>query len=343
MNQQRTSLLYWKENEQGEVCVFRAFGDSPVLFVPEQIDKKLVTEIGMYCFSQTRRLPEGQLMQSRFVNDIEESALPVSCERKETNLQELSGNYLEEIILPDSLRKIGKCAFYNCSNLKKISVSGQTEEIDSDAFMNCTHLATLHIRTGIGEKSGLKQMLAQISWNLEVVFQKAHNPVEAVLFYPEYYEEYDEIGPAHIFKLNLTGEGFRARQSFADGKVILRQYDAIFPQACVSEPVASLCRMAFNRLYYPVDLSEDAKKLYEDYITEHCDETFSLLIAERNLDQMYFLVKNGYANRQVLNNTIRKTSEMDWAEGTASVLAWEAEFLQDEGDCRYSFDDFDWE
>ncbi len=47
--------------------------------------------------------------------------------------------------------------------------------------------------------------------------------------YPEYYESYDELGPAHIFELNLTGEGFRARQCFKEGVILLNAYDEIFP------------------------------------------------------------------------------------------------------------------
>ncbi len=38
-----------------------------------------------------------------------------------------------------------------------------------------------------------------------------------------------------FFELNLTGEGFRARQCFKEGVILLNAYDEIFPQACVEE------------------------------------------------------------------------------------------------------------
>ena len=84
---------------------------------------------------------------------------------------------------------------------------------------------------------------------MEVSFEQEDGEREAVLLYPEYYESYDEIGPAHIFELNLTGEGFRARQCFKDGVILLNAYDEIFPQACVEESAEVLIPMAWNRLY----------------------------------------------------------------------------------------------
>ena len=80
--------------------------------------------------------------------------------------------------------------------------------------------------------------------------------------YPEYYESYDEIGPAHIFELNLTGEGFRARQCFKEGVILLNAYDEIFPQACVEESAEVLIPMAWNRLYAACGLSPEARADY---------------------------------------------------------------------------------
>ncbi len=338
-------IFLWHWNEKNEVCIVRAYGEMPIVLLPEKIAGKPVTEIGAYCFAQTKRLPQAKLFISRFTDGVENPMreAPSDFNVEDEYLHELSGKYIEQVVLPDGVRHIGNCAFYNCGKLKELSLSGQVDQIDSDVFMNCIHLQNILLRTGVQEKSGLKQILAQISWNLEVCFLEKDGQITAVLFYPEYYEEYDEIGPAHIFKFNLTGEGFRARQCFADGRVLLKQYDEIFPQACVSEPVASLCQMAFDRLYYPVELSEDSKKLYEDYIKRESSVLIQKLLLERKLDQAHFLIKNGYVANHVLEDAIITTTEMEWAEGTASLIRWKAEHVKEEGTDRYSFDDLEWE
>lgn len=68
---------------------------------------------------------------------------------------------------------------------------------------------------------------------MEVTFQGKTG--QTAVFYPEYYENYDEIAPAHIFGRSIEGEGFRARQCFKEGVPDLSQYDTIFPKACAEE------------------------------------------------------------------------------------------------------------
>ena len=82
---------------------------------------------------------------------------------------------------------------------------------------------------------------------------------DAFLLYPEYYERYDTIAPAHIFGLNIEGEGFRARQCFRGDMIDFAAYDAIFGKACAEESVTTLGRMSLDRLMTPVSLSESSR------------------------------------------------------------------------------------
>lgn len=41
---------------------------------------------------------------------------------------------LEEVILPETVRKIGRYAFYNCRNLRKITFFSQIQDIGCGAF-----------------------------------------------------------------------------------------------------------------------------------------------------------------------------------------------------------------
>ena len=198
-------------------------------------------------------------------------------------------------------------------------------EIGSDAFMNCLKLHQLQVRAHVTEPTGLKQILAQVKWNVEVSFEKIPGECEAILLYPEYEESYDEIGPAHIFELNLTGEGFRARQCFTDGKVELTFYDEIFPQACVEEAESLLIQMAWDRLLYRETVEDAAAKRYEIYVKERTGKLIKKLIEQKKLSQLSLLFAWKYVTKTQAEEAVALASEAEWAEGTVSLMQWSRE------------------
>ena len=50
---------------------------------------------------------------------------------------------LETIILPQSVRQIGKYAFSNCLNLSRVSLNDGLVIIDDNAFCGCKHLHSI--------------------------------------------------------------------------------------------------------------------------------------------------------------------------------------------------------
>lgn len=315
----------WQKTKEGTARLLRVYGGTPEVVLPERIAGVPLTEIGAYCFAESPHLPEGEI----FDTDAE----------KQAELRELCGAYIESIRLPDCVTKVGNLAFYNCLQLREIFIGKNLTEVGSDAFMNCRNLKELKLSGGISEKSGLKQILSQISSDLEVVFYQG-DVIDAKVFYPEYQEFYDEIAPAHIFGRNIEGEGFRARQSFREGVADLAQYDLIFPRACVEENEQTLLKLAADRLCYPVDLKEAAKELYEDYMKVHGKKMAHDLVLKKDLDMLSFLCKKKYLKERELEEIIAFSAEAEWAEGTASLLKWKREFFKEQEKERYSFDDF---
>ena len=47
---------------------------------------------------------------------------------------------LKKVILPNTLKFIGKKAFYHCDNLEEIVVGGSIKVIEKEAFGNCLNL-----------------------------------------------------------------------------------------------------------------------------------------------------------------------------------------------------------
>ncbi len=316
------TLYIWKEQSENNIQLLRIYGTTAKIQIPEQIAGKTVTEIGAYCFSK-RRSSEAAAWYTEYTDGVEQTA-PYREDQTaiSPDLQEISERYVEAVSLPDTVEKIGSFAFYNCNKLKSLSFGKKLREIGSDAFMNCLKLNTLFLHAGLADPTGLKQVLAQVKWDVEVTFQTAEGEPELVLLYPEYYEGYDEIGPAHIFELNLTGEGFRARQCFSDGKIELALYDEIFPQACVDESEHTLLRMAWDRLLYPDTLSSIAKERYEAYVKEHVLKLTERLIHERKLSELELLFERKYITRTQTAEAVVFASDSEWAEGVVSLMKW---------------------
>lgn len=60
---------------------------------------------------------------------------------------------IEEVSFPDTIKKIGKGAFSNCSKLESITIPDAVTEIGNDAFCNCTQLKSITIPSSL-EKVG---------------------------------------------------------------------------------------------------------------------------------------------------------------------------------------------
>ena len=92
-------ILY--EKTLDGVCLQRCYGLDKILEIPGTVDGMPVTEFAGYLFPDTVRRRE-----------------PPPCEY--LGEPELCGSRVEEIILPDTIRKVGAYGFYNCSGLKRL-------------------------------------------------------------------------------------------------------------------------------------------------------------------------------------------------------------------------------
>lgn len=316
--------LIW-EPVEGGARLLRAFGEQPYAKLPESLaGDVLLTEIGAYCFAKDGRLPKKY--------HVEESLGTAA-------LHELSGDYLKTLVLPDCVKKIGNLAFYNCTSLEMLEIGKNMTETGSDAFMNCRNFHRIKVRCKVSEPSGACSVLNQISSDMQVIF--GEKETEAELLFSEYYESYDEVAPAHLFGRNIEGEGFRARQCFKDGIMDFKQYDRIFPKACSVEPAGTLCGISMNRLRYPVDLDEESRQRYCDYISSHAKEICLTSIKKKETKTITFLCENGLADKEALEESILMAAQSEWAEGAACILSMKEKFFpQKSVRERYAFEDF---
>lgn len=303
-------MLVWWQPCNGGARVLRLLGDTPCPVVPAVVAGLPVVELGPYCFA---------------VRPVEGGALwpPDS-----TETHEITGDFVEAVVLPDSLRTLHNAAFYNCRRLRRVELGPGLESLGSDLFTNCKALETFALRAAPGAATGLKKLLGAVSADVEVEFL---TPPGARFFYPEYFEWLDENTPAHIFNHSIEGEGYRMRQCFgADGAVDSAAYDATFAQACVGESPDKLCRMALGRLLAPWALGEDARAAYEGYLTAHPAPAFAFAIAQRSEDALRLLTGLGLADAQAAAACARA----GWSAGAAILLGRPRRAAK-----QYDFDD----
>ena len=168
------------------IRLLHMYGKNPVCVVPDMLDGMRVTELAEYCFS-FKSMPE-KLKTELGIDDI-----------LRPDMTELCDDYIERVILPDGMQKIGRLCFYNCSRLSVLELPSDICDVDGDAFMNCTKLYMLVMRGSPKDKSCLKQILSQISTLVRVRWADSDGNAVAQACFFEYDQSYDEIGPAHIF------------------------------------------------------------------------------------------------------------------------------------------------
>ena len=216
-----------------------------------------ITELGDYCFSEKpRSLPRADALCRYEVSPDGTCTLVQAFGRDLTGrhgrydldfgegsaapeeLHPVCGNFVEEIILPDSLQVIGSCAFLQLPQVRRLSVGAGDLTVGSDVFLNCFALADLLVRAAPEEKTGLFALVNNITEAVRALFWlpgEAHP--RAGLWYPAYWEDVEE-SPAHILLHTFSGQGYHYRQCFLDGKILSAEYDAIFPDGHAAEDQA---------------------------------------------------------------------------------------------------------
>lgn len=347
MELEGTYRFIWQKTKHNGVKLLRAYGQKPEVVLPELLAGLPLEEIGAYCFAKAEHLPGGEcfVTQWRDGQELFTESFPDGLQRKgpdaqkpEYGIRPLCGSYLEKVILPDTVTATGNLAFYNCMRLRELQIGSRLESIGSDAFMNCKNFHSLLVRCGIGTRCGVRQILAQISSDMEVAFSGAEG-IEARVFFPEYYESYDEIAPAHLFGRNIEGEGFRARQCFKEGRIDLPAYDGIFVKACGEESERTLGQMAEDRLCYPAELSDSRREQYEAYIRAHDIGIAVSRAKERNLESLHFLCRQNLLSLGAVTEAVLTCTRMEWAEGAAGLMQYKRE-AETAGKKRYEFDEF---
>ena len=192
--------------------------------------------------------------------------------------------------MPDTIEKIGRYAFYNCRNLKRLKFSTDIRDIGAGAFTGCHQIEKMDVTVVPEKRSCFRELLIEIGEEQEVMY---HCPDgDAKLIFPEYFEEAVENTPARILVTKTHGSGMWYRNCIVKNELQFDQYDKRFAWAVENEQEEVVVALAFARLLYPYRLAEDAKEQYEGYLKSHVENVSEYLLKKKDMKLLTYYVEH---------------------------------------------------
>lgn len=268
-------LLTCRRTPEG-IAILRCTADAAHVVLPDRVLDEPVTALGPYALSQREPDLSGcaDLFQVR-----------VTCGGPEPRHD---ASAIRSVVLPAMLKTVGDYTFYNCRNLAQLTLTGSVERLGSDSFMNCP-LQSITLTLGEDGRSCLRPLLADCVADLEVVLRFPDGE-EARLFFPAWHEELELLAAPHIFQTRIQGGGYACRQCVRDGVVDFGAYDGCLERFLAEHDFLSVCRMALDRLRWPLRLSAGAEAAYRTALSDHGEVAVALLLDRRDTQGLSFLL-----------------------------------------------------
>ena len=301
--------------------IIRCYGTDDRIVLPEEINGLPVVSAAPYAFSAHK---DGEEEAEVWEN---EDTFSFGEERL------LAGEEVQEIVFPDTLKEIGRYIFYGCKKLERLEFSDTLMQVGTGAFTGCSGLKELVIHQKKGIKSCAKEILGELWQKIDVDFLYENGEAggkRAHMVFPEHYDEAVENTPARILFTEYHGSGTNYRQCFYNKELDFAEYDSLFDMAVVMDKLEVLVDMSFGRLRYPWQLSEKAKKQYEDYIRGNLKDIGEYLVESGNLNGLELLSREKLWNREGLEHSIDVVSGKKDMEISAFLMNERSRMLKEE-------------
>ena len=312
------SRIIYTDEDDG-VSILRCLGDGPVIEVPDHIDDRPVLALADHCFakepsSRCRR----EVWKQAFFNGerwTKEPGGPAAA--SEGALRQAWDP--EEIVLPASLRAIGDYAFYGCRSLRKIRFPAGSCSLGRGILVACHQVETLVFETEPGEwiSPCMRDVLGEITYEVEI------EAGGCCLYFPGYYEDSVENTPARIIDVVFEGTGFKYRQCFREGTLDFALYDSLFYTASVQELPETAARIAFDRLLYPVLLSDQAKEEYLSWLRARPEWLADWIFGDRQargMEMLELLCREGFFDIGLLELFLEQASRRGRPEAVSLLM-----------------------
>ncbi|MBO5622754.1 MAG: leucine-rich repeat protein [Butyrivibrio sp.] len=196
-------------------------------------------------------------------------------------------NDLVSVDLPESIRTLYGFAFHNCRNLKKISLYDSIDDYYDGVCRQCDSLREVDISIKRDWYEVVRNFLADNDRTLRFVLRIQEQPEEknlspagfhtAVLTFPEYVYDFNENTMARTIQFSIEGSGMFYRECVDRRSMDYRGYDRLFEKALIDGNAVSE-DIAIGRVLYPVELADNFRDMYENYISKNAESILLRLV-----------------------------------------------------------------
>lgn len=298
------------EVKESHAVIWRCYSHDSRAAIPEIIEGYPVGEIAPYAFSE-------HLQKDIIIEGMRSGRIRLTGGFQKEESAPLCGSRLEEINLPSGIEKVGAYVFYNCINLKKLSFPSGIQDWGTGAFTGCHQVRELFVKMDEEKPSTLMEVLAELKEELCV---RCQGEEEALLMFPEFFEEGVENTPARILETHVHGTGLYYRNCFWQRRFDYREYDSRFQYAMAQESTEFLLKLAFGRLQYPWSLNEHYRQAYLGYLKEHTKEAAAWLIEKKDLKGLAFLAGLQLKDQERLTEVLELANKAGYGEGISFLM-----------------------
>ncbi|WP_075720469.1 leucine-rich repeat protein [Roseburia sp. 499] len=286
----------YEKTEYG-IRILRCYGRNGCVRIPEQIEGQPVTELADYAFA-------------REIDSEPENNSGLSC---------ICGEDLQELHLPETIKRLGRYIFYNCTQFQKLFFYSNIAFMGAGAFTGCERLSYLRMQEVPEEKSCLREILSDLKQAVQVKVYRGE-VCQYELIYPEFFEEAEENTPARIINTVTHGMGIQYRNAFRDTKVIFREYDKLFESGKYNVDLISGIEISIARLMYPIELEEKVEKCYREFLLQHLEQAASVLLEKEEKEKVRWMAEEFAVTKEQVEVFVKAAMDQEQTEAVSMLM-----------------------
>ena len=213
---------------------------------------------------------------------------------------------VQEVDLPQSLRRLSLFAFHNCSRLRAMSLYDSVEDYYDGVIRQCGALEEITIRGSGRTYTLMKEMLEDNDRAMSVHLYLPEGEIR--LSFPDYALIASENTMARTIQFAYEGGGYAYRNCVRKREIKFREYDRLFPFMEHDDPEFAAV-IASDRLMFPHDLDPSSQKRYTEFLKEHAADALKSFIRKSRMDRVRLITENGLADKEALSEALKLASE----------------------------------
>lgn len=229
---------------------------------------------------------------------------------------------LRSVVLPQNLKTIRSFAFYDCAVLSHMELYNTTDDYYDGVIRQCPELRSITVHCVKPDDYVIvREMLQDVDVTLR--FRLLTEQGELRLTFPEYVSEAREDTMARAIHFSIEGAGMAYRECVGKKSLDLAGYDQLLPRL-TDYDFAVAADIALGRLGYPLGLTEEAAKGYEEFLRRHDARALELMIrqdeAENRVSEVKLMADRNLIGSEALAQGLELASQKGRVEISAVLM-----------------------